>query len=351
MNSLSLHSRGLLGGLGLLLAMNAVAEPTGAPLQRPALSVVHAERAYLLGAAEAGERLVAVGERGIIVLSDDQGASWRQVPTPVSVTLTTVRFADARNGYAVGHGGSVLTSQDGGEHWTLRLEGQRAAQILLQAAREGGDARALGDAERLVAEGADKPFLDVWVADARQAVAVGAYGLALATRDGGQSWQPLLSPDDNPSGLHLNAVRGDGQRVLIVGEQGLVLLSEDRGAHFRPLHTPYAGSFFTAELLPHGGLLVAGLRGTTLRSDDAGANWVSLAAPVEAAITASAMAADGEPLLASQAGLLLRVQGRRLQPLNRQPLPALNNLLPTRKGELLVLSEQGVRLIPAGEEK
>lgn len=351
MNSLSLHYRSLLGALGLLLAMSAGAEPVGAPLQRPALNVLHGERTYLLGADEAGARLVAVGERGIIVLSDDQGASWRQVQTPVSVTLTTVRFADARNGYAVGHGGSVLVSQDAGEHWTLILEGQQAAQILLQAARDGGNARAIAEAERLVADGADKPFLDIQVSDAKHAIVVGAYGLALVTRDAGHSWQAALSPEDNPGGLHLNAVRADGQRVLIVGEQGLVLLSEDRGAHFRPLHTPYGGSFFTAELLPRGGLLVAGLRGTTLRSDDAGASWVPLAAPVEAAITASALDTNGEPLLASQAGLLLRVQGGHLQPLNRQPLPALNNLLPTREGKLFVLSEQGVRLFSAGDEK
>jgi photosystem II stability/assembly factor-like uncharacterized protein len=347
MKSTTLHA----GLLALLLATAASAEPVGLPLQRPAPTVAHAERAYLLGIAQAGERLVAVGERGIIVLSDDQGTTWRQVPTPVSVTLSTVRFADEHNGYAVGHGGSVLTTQDGGEHWTLSLEGQHAAQILLQAAQAQGDERAIADAQRLLADGPDKPFLDIWVGDARHALAVGAYGLALATQDGGKSWQPALSREDNPGALHLNAVRAEGQRVLIVGEQGLVLFSDDGGAHFRPLETPYKGSFFTAELLPGNGLLIAGLRGTTLRSEDHGATWTQLVAPVEASITASALTPAGELLLASQAGLILQVKGDRLVPQARAPLPPLNNVLATRQGHLLVLSEQGVAVLPAGEQK
>ena len=64
-------------------------------------------------------RIVAVGERGLVILSDDRGASWRQVPSPVSVTLTMVRFADEQHGVAVGHGGTVLTTDDAGTTWRL----------------------------------------------------------------------------------------------------------------------------------------------------------------------------------------------------------------------------------------
>ena len=341
----------VLGLYGLLGGTVVVAEPIGSALGRPAPATLNAERAYLLGVAQAGERLVAVGERGIIVLSDDNGVSWRQVQAPISVTLTTVRFADARNGYAVGHGGSVLVTRDAGDSWTLSLDGRRAAEVVLAAAHAKGDARGVAEAERLLADGPDKPLLDILVRNPSTAFVVGAYGLALYTIDGGKSWQALLAHSDNPGGLHLNAIRGAGQRIVIVGEQGLVLLSDDAGASFRNLETPYSGSFFTAELPTAHTLVVAGLRGTTLRSEDDGASWTSLASPVEASITASAMSPDGELLLASQAGLLLHQQGDRLLPINRQPLPPLNNLLSTREGRLFVLSEQGVRLLNAGDEK
>ena len=63
-----------------------------------------------------------------------------------------VRFADARHGVAVGHGGTVLTSDDAGASWRLRLDGRRVAEIAKAAATTPEAQR---DAERLLAEGAD----------------------------------------------------------------------------------------------------------------------------------------------------------------------------------------------------
>ena len=337
--------------VGLMMTSIASAQQVAPALLRPALLVVNPEKAYLLGIAKAGERLVAVGERGIIVLSDDNGISWRQVPVPVSVTLNVVRFADARNGFVAGHGGSVLTSRDGGDSWTLSLDGRRAAEITLAAARSRGDERAVRDAERLIADGPDKPLLDVLVRDASTAFVVGAYGLSLVTRDGGQSWQSWLANSDNPGGLHLNAIRGNGNRILIVGEQGLVLLSDDGGGTFRTLETPYGGSYFTAELPSGDTLVVAGLRGNTLRSTDDGKSWAVLSSPVEATITASALQPDGELVFVNQAGMLLHERAGRLQSISQRPLPPLNNLLPTRQAEVFVLSEQGVIALNVGDRQ
>ncbi len=279
------------------------------------------------------------------------GVSWRQVPAPVSVTLTAVRFADAQNGYAVGHGGSVLVTRDGGETWALSLDGQRAARILLAAAQANGDASGIAEAERLIEDGPDKPLLDVLVLDSLNVRVIGAYGLALSTADGGESWTAWLERNVNPGGLHLNAIRRQGKRIVIAGEQGLVLLSDEQGASFRPLETPYAGSFFTLELPSTRGIVVAGLRGNILRSSDSGASWEALRSPVEASITASALLPDGQLLLVNQAGLVMRERAGRLLPVNADPLPALNNLLPTRQAGLLVLSGQGVSALnPGGEQ-
>ena len=72
----------------------------------------------LLDAARAGKRLIAAGERGLIFLSDDEGATWRPAVSPSQATLTTLYFLDARQGWAAGHDGVVLHSTDGGATWT-----------------------------------------------------------------------------------------------------------------------------------------------------------------------------------------------------------------------------------------
>jgi photosystem II stability/assembly factor-like uncharacterized protein len=321
----------------------AGAAPAGPALERAAIAVRAPERAVLVGAALAGERIVAVGERGIVALSDDGARHWRQAHVPTSVTLTAVRFADATHGWAVGHGGTVLASDDGGERWSRRLDGRQAAQLVLDAARTAGDAKAVQEAERLVADGPDKPLLDLLLLGGSRLLVVGAYGLALASDDGGQTWQSWMARLPSPKGLHLYAARLRGQTLLLAGEQGLVLLSNDGGRSFRRIETPYKGSFFSAELISDQDIVLAGLRGTTLRSTDGGATWTSVTVPIPALITATAIDPDGRLLAANQAGFVMTLQGDRLVPLNRAPLPPLNGLLPRAGAPLLALTVQGAQ--------
>jgi photosystem II stability/assembly factor-like uncharacterized protein len=326
-----------------LVAGPAAAAAIGDALDRPALTVRDPSHAVLLGAAQAGARVVAVGERGLVLGSDDAARSWRQVPTPTSVSLTALRFADATHGYAVGHGGVVLATVDGGQSWTKKLDGRRIAQLELDAAKQSGDAAALKAAQRLVADGADKPLLDLLVLDARLALVVGAYGMALATEDGGSTWVPWRARLDNPKELHLNAVRRRGDTIVIAGEQGLLLLSEDAGKSFRRLATPYKGSFFTAELPADGDMIVAGLRGNVWRSIDSGMNWAQVVSPVAVSITASAQRADGSLVFVNQAGMVLVLKDGALRPMQGNPLPPLNGVLALSDGALLALSIHGVK--------
>lgn len=332
----------------LVLAFGAAhAAPVGDALQRPALSVQRPQSAVLLGAALAGSRIVAVGERGIVAMSDDMGATWHQAVVPVSVTLTAVRFADAQRGYAVGHGGVVIATSDGGAHWTRVLDGVRIAQLALEAAQASGNAERLKEAQRLQADGADKPLLDLALIDERRTIVVGAYGLILATDDGGASWAPRMDRLDNPKALHLYAVRRSGDSLLIAGEQGLALLSVDGGRSFRRLAVPYAGSFFTAEFAGPQDIVLAGLRGNVWRSGDAGASWHQVSVPAPASITASARTPDGALLLANQAGMVFALRHGAAAALPGPSLPPLNGLLPLGAQGLLALSVQGAIAMPA----
>jgi photosystem II stability/assembly factor-like uncharacterized protein len=325
----------------------AQAAPVADALQRPALMVRDPGRAMLLGAAQCGSRLLAVGERGIVARSEDGGTSWRQSQVPVAVTLTAVRCADAKTAYAVGHGGVVLASTDAGTTWTRRLDGRQAAQLALAAARAGGDVKEQQEAERMVAEGPDKPLLDLHFFDARRGVVVGAYGLAFATEDGGQTWQPWMRRLPNPKGAHLYALRVQGDTMLIAGEQGLVLRSTDGGREFRVLEVPYKGSFFTAELPAPLQIVLAGLRGNAWRSTDGGQSWAQLASPAPVNVTASLLLPDGRLLLANQAGQVLQLTAGSLVPLQTPPLPPLNALHVAASGALFAFGVQGAVPLPA----
>ena len=275
----------------------------------PATQGSQAQHAVLLGVALAGERLVAVGERGIVLISDDSGGAWRQASVPVSTTLTAVQFVGALQGWAVGHGGVVLHSADGGESWQLQLDGIRAAALELAQAMAAGHSdmaqQRQANAQRLVADGADKPLLALHFSDARNGLVVGAYGLALRTSDGGQTWVSWMGRLPNPRGLHYYAIAQTGDQFYLAGEQGLLLASSDGGEQFSALQSPYDGSYFSLVVLPDGAVVVGGLRGKLFRSYDRGQHFVAMANPVPVSINA-ALVAGQQLLLVNQAGGLLQ---------------------------------------------
>lgn len=296
----------------LVMAAAAPAQKGVDLLTRPAVIRQHAESAVMLAVASAGARLVAVGERGIILLSDDQGKSWRQTPAPVSVALTAVHFPDAQHGWAVGHGGVVLATSDGGITWRKQLDGLQAAQIELASARqqapqagEAGAAR-LHDAERLLAEGADKPWLDVRFTDTLHGLVVGAYGMALATTDGGASWTTLRGQIDNPRGHHLYRIYAESGHTYLAGEQGALYRAADGSANFQEIKTPYAGSYFGIVTGRHGELMLFGLRGNAYRSTDGGANWQKVDTGLPITLTAGQRLASGDIVLADETGRVLK---------------------------------------------
>lgn len=335
--------------LTLLCNLQTQAATVREALERPAVQVRAPERAVLLGATLTGSRWVAVGERGLIVATDDGGKRWQQAPSPVSVTLTAVLFWDERAGLAVGHGGTVLSTDNGGLTWTRRLDGRALATLMLAGANARNDASAMAQARQQIEDGPDKPLLDLALLGPGRAIVVGAYGLALITQNGGKNWASLQARLDNPKGQHLYAVRQRGERIVIAGEQGLMLLSDDGGQSFIRVATPYKGSFFVAELPNDGDIVLAGLRGHVLRSSNGGADWMTLRTRLPASINASSVQADGSILLANQAGQVLSLRNDVLVALNDKPLPPVNAILKVSERNLLALTVLGTVVLPVKE--
>ena len=208
---------GLLFTLFVALAASfAFSARTGPP--QPA-TVVNISNALLLDAKRAGQRLVAVGERGYVFVSDDNAASWRHIPSGSEATLTAVDFADARIGLAVGHDPLILRSDDGGLSWK----------------------KAFSAPDQL------RPLLDVAFVSPTRAFAIGAYGAFFESTDAGLTWieRQIFEGD-----RHLNSLaRLPDGTLLIAGEAGTLLRSLDGGAQWEALRSPYTGSYFGAQAL------------------------------------------------------------------------------------------------------
>lgn len=227
-----------------------------------------------------GDEIWAAGRDGVVLRSTDAGRGWRRRPTPFQRHLFGL-FAPAPGAVlAVGDFGLQLRSRDGGAVWECM---PREDVILGGVARAGADAVIFGEfgtlerlqgwdpparASQLFGVPADMYVFDVWFDAAGEGgLAVGLAGAVLRSSDGGASFTRVAVPFD----ADLYGVAGSGQAVVLVGEGGLVAYSDDGGRSFAeaarpPLPLPLlAAAFATAERV-----YVVGSRGNVLASGDAG---------------------------------------------------------------------------------
>jgi photosystem II stability/assembly factor-like uncharacterized protein len=326
------------------------------PLQRPARSSALASQRLVTALAAIGpQRLVAVGQRGHILLSNDAGASWSQGALPLSSDLSAVQFVDAQHGYAVGHDGVVLGSADGGQHWTKLLDGKVANALALEQLRQSPPSpeqeRLLSEAQRNVDSGPDKPLLALYFSSPQEGFVVGAYNLIFQTRDGGKNWQSWYDRSDNSDKLfNLYGIQSHRGQMFVVGEAGLLMRLDTVRQRFVRIATGYNGSFFG--LLDAGDALIAyGMRGNAVISRDGGNQWSPLPSGLQASITASAKGADGSLWLADQMGhvSVSRDGGQRFAevklPFN-MPLAAIH----VTPNTLVLAGARGVRSMPLPKE-
>jgi photosystem II stability/assembly factor-like uncharacterized protein len=266
-----------------------------------------------------------------------------------------VTFVGEKKGWAAGHLGVILHTEDGGESWVKQFDGIQAAALVLADAEQRAAAEPdpdkredlLFSARRLVEDGPDKPFLDLCFLDERTGFVVGAFNLMFRTTDGGVTWTPWQDRVENPMELHFYGIQAAGETFYIAGEQGMLLRSTDGGAHFTSLVSPYEGSYFGLVTDPDGSVVVFGLRGNVYRSVDRGESWDRVETGTPVSLSAGIRLADGELVLVSQAGdILVSSDGGRSfkrRP-DGQPVPA-TDIVATADGGLVIAGLRGIQRV------
>ncbi|MEO2017386.1 MAG: YCF48-related protein [Fuerstiella sp.] len=233
-----------------------------------------ADDASLHDVCSVGTDVWAVGDRGVIIRSDDGGITWQTTILPFECSLQTVCFLTNQVGYVAGarfdhfarrYHGLLLKTRDGGDSW------QHVATTGVAVATQGISVSG-------VRAGSDLPPLSyIRFFDLENGVAIAPLTSAgqssvLRTDDGGQTWKSLQT--DMRSGQWTSGAflaPGDGIVVgsgsaygAVVGEQLVTLAQPVRT--FRKVH----GAALSRD--GHGWLVGDG--GFLLQSRDRGISWV-----------------------------------------------------------------------------
>lgn len=190
------------------------------------------------------DRAVIVGARGRVLVTHPKYSNlWTPRDSGTGELLTCVSFVDDCRGWAAGHGGVILHTDDGG--WTWRIQREPSSE--------------------------NQPLFDIQFPTPRVGYACGAYDTFLKTTDGGETWRNSTTGRDN---IYNGLAFRDEATGYVVGEFGTVLRTRDGGSSWEQLEfNEFHGSLFGITLLPPETLLVYGVAGRVFRSEDGGRLW------------------------------------------------------------------------------
>jgi photosystem II stability/assembly factor-like uncharacterized protein len=263
---------------------------------------------------------VAVGERGHIIYSSDDGKTWTQATVPTRSTLTSIFFINDKRGWAVGHDAIILTTFDGGKSW----------------------------ARQFFAPEKEQPFMDVWFQTPQKGIAVGAYGMYLDTEDGGDTWNEKYfeTLDDPDFGLpHFNSIEFTNEDVLyMAGEAGFLARSNNMGASWAALDRPYNGSYFNLLITKNNMMAPSGLRGNIWLSEDQSASWKKLETGNVASVNCGIQLSSGDLFFVCMDGVTVHCKkdGSNCKVNLRSDRVALSSVAELTPHHLIVVGEKGV---------
>ncbi|HSW54090.1 MAG TPA: YCF48-related protein [Ignavibacteriaceae bacterium] len=170
-----------------------------------------------VSAVNNGQRVIAAGDGGIILISEDAGETWSQLSSPTTRNLWNMQMITEQIGRIVGEGGASLKTVDGGYTWIQQsmpfptapywdlsfLDNEfgyicSSSGIVLKTTNGGGN--------WIIQQAGDtRSIYTIFTLDTLRASAGGFAGKVVYTSDGGNNW--LYTGGGGISATEINKIK------------------------------------------------------------------------------------------------------------------------------------------------
>ncbi len=235
----------------------------------------------------------------------DRGESWKGVPPGYDMQanemfypLQKVDFYSTLIGYAVGYGGKIVKTVNGGNSWNLKnhnLSTQSTefvdiavidfstAIAVAKTNTSGGYGSVIikttdgGDTWFTVYEEANLYLNDMDFPDQQNGWITGNYNKILKTTDGGNNWIRFELPTSFPLGLSFCLSFKDANNGLISTQNSnYVVRTQDGGNNWETITTGITGNSTSLQYFSNGTAYMMKDGGVLLKSADDGASWAAI---------------------------------------------------------------------------
>ena len=242
------------------------------------LSVFPVPNSNIFGglAALDAARCFVVGDAAIMYRTNDSGRTWQHIvglPLTSDVVLRDIYFADFAHGWAIGSGGTIISTADSGSTWTKRNTPT------------------------------SYPLSGVSFLDTQIGWTCGDHGTVLHTGDGGVTWVA----QSTGSNIDLRSISfADNLHGWAAGADGLILHTDDGGATWGPQDD--MGSVLLLDVAFVNAQIgwVVGIDGSIHRTDDGGETWVEQASGTTQALTEVFFVDDSYGWVVGGSGTVIR---------------------------------------------
>jgi photosystem II stability/assembly factor-like uncharacterized protein len=232
------------------------------------------------------QRVWAVGDRGLIVHSEDGGKTWEPQTSGTREQLFSITFhADGQQGWAASLSGTILKTVDGGKTWEPQTNRTQAALFSITFHADGQQGWAAGDGGTILktmdggkswepqTSGTEASLFSItFHADGQQGWAAGDGGTILKTVDGGKTWERQNS--GTQEWLRSITFHADGQQGWAASEGGTILKTVDGGKTWEPQTNRTEAALRNITFHADGRQgWAAGFGGTILETVDGGKTW------------------------------------------------------------------------------
>ncbi|HQE92267.1 MAG TPA: YCF48-related protein [Anaerolineae bacterium] len=182
----------------------------------------------------------AVGDGGLIIRSMDGGVTWRPLVGGTKLNLRHVQFLDNDHGWAVGDDGLIIATDDGGSTWNV------------QTTPTGADLHR------------------VHFVDAARGWVVGQGGTVLATQNGGVQWTSQAS---NTTEDLYGVDFVDETHGWAVGGNGTVIATTDGGTTWNKQSCGEIHALYDVDFVDRNNGWIVGWGSALWTTSNGGANW------------------------------------------------------------------------------
>jgi photosystem II stability/assembly factor-like uncharacterized protein len=233
-----------------------------------------------------GQRGWACGNGGVTYRTTNGGLSWSWSAVGTITTLSSIWFVDAQRGWTADIDGRIYRSTDGGQSWTLQLDANAYLSTLqFFDAQEGW---AIGGGTFLHTTDAGQTWSPASVppgtwshaarfADDLHGVSVGEYGNVTRTTDGGQTWTTVSAIGTGPRLWDVES--WSAAKSVYCGEAGALALTRSGGARWWPIQSGGTGATHALDAVDPLHAWAANDGGEVLYTVNGGIQWHRVAVP------------------------------------------------------------------------